>query len=273
MLKHTKFTDIDVDEGGTLNREEFHHYFDGKGVNPFITDKVFDEIDASKDNEISVMEWLRWQRKFDKDKLAKWLDEIYKKYFDEDKNWLYEMIKYTKYNDIKDDEYREENEAWHLDHENLQVTPEFEEFWTKFNGIHPKIMEFMLEEISQSNPDEITEDEWNDFQKNVFTKQVLQKWLQDIFGDMIDKEVLDENEMEYLLLQNEANDSEEDENDEKEDENEMVVEDDELKAALNELEDLTMEYDQIGQEIDHIVLMMHSSMFCFVCFCLGLCLI
>ena len=115
MLKHTKFTDNDEDEGGTLNREEFHRYFDEMGVNPAITDHVFD--DTTKDGEISVMEWLRWQRKFDKDKLNKWLDEIFRNYFEEDKAWLHEMIKYTKYHDLKDEEIREDNPSWTLEHE------------------------------------------------------------------------------------------------------------------------------------------------------------
>ena len=70
-LKKYQFKDLDVDENGTLDREELHEHFDKEGVDPEITDVIFDNIDANGDGDISIKEWFQWQMKFKKADLAK----------------------------------------------------------------------------------------------------------------------------------------------------------------------------------------------------------
>merc|ERR1712048_110468 len=63
-LKKYQFKDLDQDENGTLDREELHEHFDAEGVDPNITDVIFDNIDANGDADISIKEWFQWQMKF-----------------------------------------------------------------------------------------------------------------------------------------------------------------------------------------------------------------
>ena len=70
-LKSFQFTDLDADEGGTIDREEIHEHFDKEGVDPAVTDVIFDVIDANGDGDISIREWFQWQQKFRKKDLTK----------------------------------------------------------------------------------------------------------------------------------------------------------------------------------------------------------
>ena len=70
-LKSFQFTDLDADEGGTIDREEIHEHFDKEGVDPEVTDVIFDVIDANGDGDISIREWFQWQQKFRKKDLTK----------------------------------------------------------------------------------------------------------------------------------------------------------------------------------------------------------
>ena len=63
---------MDKDEGGTIDRDEFHEQFLGKEVDKQILDLVFDEIDANGDGDITVMEFTKWQHNFTKKKMKKW---------------------------------------------------------------------------------------------------------------------------------------------------------------------------------------------------------
>ena len=72
-LKRFKFKDIDANDNDLLDRDELHAHLDKEGVDPTVTDLLFDAIDANGDGDISVKEWFVWQQKLKKKHLAKLL--------------------------------------------------------------------------------------------------------------------------------------------------------------------------------------------------------
>merc|ERR1712130_701274 len=79
QLKNYQFKDLDIDENGTLDRDEMHAHFDKENVPPEITDILFNHIDSNGDGDISIKEWFQWQMKFKKEHLT----ELFTKYNEE----------------------------------------------------------------------------------------------------------------------------------------------------------------------------------------------
>ena len=63
-LKETKFTELDDDENGELDLDEFQASFGREGVDASVVEIVFNAIDANGDGSVSVKEWFQWQSKF-----------------------------------------------------------------------------------------------------------------------------------------------------------------------------------------------------------------
>ena len=76
-LKAMQFVSLDTDQGGTIDRKEFHEQFAQSEVDDKVLDLVFDDIDANGDGDISVMEFTKWQHNFTKKKLSKWKTVCY----------------------------------------------------------------------------------------------------------------------------------------------------------------------------------------------------